>query len=312
MQNQNPAKSYSMRQMFKACPRKIYWRYIAGVKPVKPMSKALITGTYFHRGLEALRSGDSVDEAHGNIVDEYAGDLEAITSDLVEIDSELIKLYVYLKGYDLYFANDKLSTWEVESLMTLSKEIAYIDAIERTQYGDLYIIENKTTSYMSGSLTKSLKLNEQIHNYVLMALENGVRAYSVKYRETLKSRMKIKKNKESLTSFQERLLDHYLNPDNDCYRETVVTPTKMDLVLARKNNAAWNADIDKLFKAKKLEQVPYNCQSCMGLYGACDYLPLCSDTAEVNSYMESGKQPLDDGEALETLKNKNIVERITL
>lgn len=93
--------SHSMRSAFKACPRKIYFRYIAGIQQKENKSNARLIGKTFHNGLEMLRNGNT-----------YIDTMEHLKTQLLEklgdiqTSVELIKVGSYLTGYQMAFHDD--------------------------------------------------------------------------------------------------------------------------------------------------------------------------------------------------------------
>jgi radical SAM protein with 4Fe4S-binding SPASM domain len=116
------------------------------------------------------------------------------------------------------------------------------------------------------------------------------------YRETKKTRTKRSK-KETGQQYANRVNELYLDPDSDNYREYKITFTNEELNHYRYEKLKLDMSIKQSFTFLQLDQWQRNSNECIGKFGPCDYLPLCSGSCDnINDlYRHNSKEPLDNG-----------------
>ena len=174
-------------------------------------------------------------------------------------------------------------------------EIGIIDCL-LLKDGKTYLIEDKTTAEFDPNMEMFLPMNEQLMGYVHIAAKNGIFIDLILFRETLKSSHKLNKN-ENYIEFRQRLLTLYSN-DRDRYRQFVLDPRIFNLDSFDDYMINTNHEISNFvlrYQASQVDDIPKNCQSCLGKYGACEYLEICSkkDCDIPSIYKPNGKMPLD-------------------
>ena len=260
--------SHSMRQSFQQCPRKIYFRYCAGIERIEERGDARRVGRSYHKGLELLRAKMPIDEVLIYIKDELSGCKDA--------SADQIKVHAYISGYMLAFDDLKRDT-KNELRLSVGEDVGIVDCIAESDNGDQYIIEDKTTASFDHNLDKALMLNDQICNYVWLCRENGIEIKGILYRELQKSVHKLNRG-ESEKAFSDRIFELYTKT-SDRYRQIAVDPKVFDLDHHKRSVMRVNGLIREFcetFVHEDIRSMPKNCWSCLGKYGACEFLPLCS------------------------------------
>jgi hypothetical protein len=290
-----PVKSHSMRSAFKACPRLVYFRYVAGIQRKETLGPKLI-GKAFHIGLEAMRKENTVESGHqatNDYLDKYAGNFDLTT--------EKIKIAAYLTGYAKRFYqdwSDPTRPIQTEVELLSNNDISIIDAVIDNGDGTVNIIEDKTTTSLNDGLEKALKMNEQLLNYHVMAANHKIHIASIRYRETQKSTHRINKN-ESLDAFRARITNLYTHDENvSKYRETVIVCEMRDMLNYAVSKYRINKQIDDAIKSygTRLYDWPFNGSTCIGKFGVCEYAGICAEADNwENDFEPNGKTPIDDG-----------------
>jgi CRISPR/Cas system-associated exonuclease Cas4 (RecB family) len=284
-----------MRTLFKTCPRKVYFRYVAGIQVKDQATKARIIGTLFHKGLESLRKGEYIYDVLSALREDLTvSNLGALTQQV-----EMIKLTAYLVGYKSHFSQDwdHLDKLKTEFKIVRDDEVCIIDALLENEDDTVDVIEDKTTSQFQGCLAESLVLNEQLLNYweILRSIDVDVKTF--RYRETLKSLHRPIKN-EDHDSFRFRLEKLYVM-EKDRYREFEVQLLERELYSYISDKREIDFRIDDMvdqYKDREYFEWPKNSAACLGKWGACDYLTLCANKcAFINTeYETNGKDPIDN------------------
>lgn len=294
---QLPQLSYSMRAMYKSCPRKVYFRYVAGIEKKDGPRLALIVGKTFHAGLEKLRSGISLETTMADLSKSLRDELQVLIDkyDTVHADEEISKMEAYLTGYKLRYAKDDTCRWEPEIKLEHGAEVAFVDGLHIDFSGQSWVVEDKTRSMFEPAMIRALPLDEQLLSYAAMLKNHGYGIPFFCYRETLKCRLKRNKS-ESSEAFRNRVISIYSNEQDKYYREIIHQPSDDDIVYYREKRNQANAVIrQKLKYCHKFEQWPHNGSSCCGKFGACDYLDFCSGCGQIGEYVANEKEPLDGG-----------------
>jgi len=291
-----PKISYSMRQMFKSCPRKVYFKYVAGIKPLRIESKALLTGRAFHLGLSTFRESKNIDMAMATMCDSFDG-LETEENQI-----ECCKLKAYLIGYLNYFDDEK-KTWRAEEKIETDSTLSYIDGIIVEEDG-CHLIEDKTRSVLTPRLDDTMYTNDQLMNYVFECSKAGMKIKSIEIREILKSRTRPKK-KESLEAYADRVLDEYQD-SKDKFQSCSFSPDFLSLLDYQKEIDYFDKYLNEWLKSQRpLAHWPRNHFSCVNVYGSCDYLDLCSGACPNRSFIRTDYEPLDGGKFLQC--NREVI-----
>lgn len=295
--------SFSMRSMFRNCPRKVYFRYVAGIIHKSEDNPARAIGRAYHRGLEAWRrSGKPIAEVYCNVEEEFVKDLTAQGLGSQDLEDEVSKLLAYLIGYVVKFNGDlQKSQWEVEFNLTTKDEVGYVDALY-IEDGKAWIVEDKTRAILSQDRAVILAIDEQLLTYALLLKANGYDLGGVVYREILKTRCR-RRNRESAGEFSKRLIEEYTVKGEDKYREIRIELDPAEIERYQTEKYLTDTVIRNNFKLpKEMKYWPRNTDSCIGIYGTCDYYKVCTSASnpnpsELSKHFEKGSKPSMDGGA---------------
>lgn len=302
---EEPKLSFSMRSMFRTCSRKVFFRYVAGVDPRSEDNPARAVGRAFHRGLEAWRQGKAVDDVYSMVLGEFVTDLTAQGVHSADLEDEVSKLKAYLLGYfERYKGDLEVGRWRigVEVELSTKDEIGYIDALYLdNETGKVWGVEDKTRAVISEAKPRLLPMDEQLLTYALLLKANGYDVGGMIYRETVKTRFR-RRIRESAEEFSLRVSEEYKTNSDEKYRETRVKLEPAELEQYRTEKYLADAVIRNCFKLpKELKYWARNTDSCLGIYGNCDYYRLCTslpnpDSKEMNKHFCKGvKPPMDNG-----------------
>ncbi len=303
-----PPISYSMRSKFKDCPRKLFFRYVAGIDIIAPDSPARAIGRAFHSALEGVRLGTDLDEAIKQAKEDLEHDLSLMEMADVDLMSHLIKLSAYVKGYMLRF-NDDSQRWLTEHRVAVGNELGFIDGLRLgVDIDEPIMVEDKTCSVFAQYMDFYLPHSEQLLNYLrLLNKEGTYKVSQIFYRETKKTTSK-KNKKEDWDDFAARMHELYIG-SGDKYRQTIVTiPMTAIKQYDREVKVLDIEIINKLNNADRLNEWPRNSSSCHGKFGACDFLPACGGCDAMDElYMKRSEfKPLDGGKFAKKHKLKEM------
>jgi len=290
-----PALSTSMRSLYKSCPRKVFFRYVAGVEPKTIKSPALFMGRAFHMGLEQWRKvgniPDAVRQGQACLLD----GLQANGFEDAVIDAETAKLNAYLNGYTHRFGADRKRVWAPEVKVENQDEVAYFDAVFEDD-GHVWVVEDKTRGRFAENLEWVLRVDDQLLSYACMAVDSGMHFGGFVYRETKKTTSRVTK-KETVSQFAERMMTKYINEMDDLYRECVISYSPQEIDRYRSEKYNLNIAIQSAFKIHSFENWPRNTANCAGPYGECPFLALCATGSDAlgQRYQSNDKEPLDGG-----------------
>jgi len=284
--------SHSMRSQFKACPRKVYFKYVAGIERILDDSPARAIGRAFHSALESVRKGEGWQYAVAHSKENLIDSLNIHSLPQNDIAQEAIKMEIYVTGYLEKFMDENRHWYGVEKNIETESEIGFIDAMFM-EGDDYYVVEDKTRSVLTKNISYHTKMNEQIVNYACLLRDIGFTVKGSFYRETMKSRSSIKKN-ESESDFIKRLKEEYFMGDR--YQEGYVEFTDEIISNYAREKQEHDAYITSLIESGyRVERWPRNSDVCVGMYGQCDYLELCAGCKNTEKFRHNDKDPQDMG-----------------
>jgi hypothetical protein len=298
-----PLLSSSMRTMWRNCPRKVFYRYMAAIEP-RRAPRPLVVGTALHRGIEAWRRSPEIRRMPAMAAqigwDQFR--IEAAARGLPDDGYTGAQVAAYVAGYLLRFGAIDKGTELVECQVFgdaegADGETGYCDALVRYPDGQLWIVDDKTSTawHDEETLALSLKLDDQLASYVAGLTQKGIAVAGARMRQIRKTQTRPNKN-ESHEQYAERVMDIYT--DNETlYRELVVEFEAPELGRAAAQRERDNLAILSHLDIPDIERWPYNPSSCRGAYGPCEFIELCTlgrDRAEPR-FKPKSKGPLDGG-----------------
>lgn len=294
---ETPQLSASMRRSWLSCPRKVFYRYIAGIEPIRK-GKALCIGTAFHAGLEAWRKSPT----NGPVIPAALAEETMIELAAKNGIGEALMLgaqvRAYVLGYIMRFGSEDQGTQQVEASAfdDGDGEVGFIDSLVR--YGDgLWIVEDKTTSRFVDEdvMRMALRMDDQVGTYILAYRERGFNVEGVRYRQTLKTATR-QTQKESPADYRERITEIYMEKP-DAYREFQLRLSDAELERWAKQKERQNLEILSHLDLEDIEQFPINSTSCIGTYGPCDFVNLCVNGCDASQrkFKPRDKLPVDGG-----------------
>lgn len=295
----------SLRQAFKSCPRKLYWSTVAGLETVNT-GRALIIGRAFHKGVEHWRvtkatvPDASVSEAIHVLVEEFT--FGGLGGEALMV--EAAKLKAYLLGYFKAYQGDVplLPRWRAEVKIETATDHGTLDAMFEDDDGFVWMVDDKTRSVLSPVEPETLPLNEQVLNYGLLVRARGWDFGGVIWRETRKSASRPRRG-EHMDAFTARVVEEYTGPTAlERYRETRVEILDAQLDAYEKWKDKIDVKIRVALEAESVDDLPWNGSSCLGAYGACEFLSLCTKS----QYMAAQYKPSTRGEPINDYWHKTL------
>jgi len=297
--------SHSKLSCFNSCPRKYKLRYVYGYeKRVK--SNALRFGSLLHKGLEELyQSG--IEKALNMIKSEFEQVDKTFFSQKDHDDQDWTEVCVpaaivawnkrfYIPDTQGSFGEFKVIDMErkFEALDISNPECHTVShALKWTFIADMvvkigdnyWLVEYKTASRVDGNYLDRLEIDSQISSYLFYLQKiYKVKFAGVIYRIFKKPGIRKKKT-ESKNEFYNRL-ENLLREDMDDYLiEHKIYRSVEDL-------NEWKQDLwdhaNNFQNANKNKAFPKNTSSCV-TFGACEYLPLCTKTCEIEQIYTKGE-----------------------
>lgn len=302
-----PPISASMRNAWKSCQRKVFYRYVAGIETKTVTSPARAIGQAFHLGIEHWRNHEGeTSVAVGNALTLLMNTMRQQGFGEERVVLEAIRLEAYLLGYFMRWETDigRLGKRKQELKLVSGHEVGFVDSLYIDIKGGAWITEDKTTSQFDDNTPTMLHMDEQLLNYALLLMEAGYQVKGAIYRQTLKTRKEpLKSKKETPADFRLRLINEYREPTenggpNEHYREVIVNFDVENL----NEYSAEKLDLDseitsKLKRGRQLSDFQRNTYQCIGKFGPCDFLNLCAKRCDSDlNFKPNGKEALDAGQ----------------
>lgn len=279
--------THSSLECFKQCRQKYKNRYLAHIYPVLK-SNALEFGSAMHEVLQQLF--ETIEAQQTDNVTEYEPK-ESIISRLCEMidittleQFDKAKLKGLITGYvNKWYESDcqKYEIVDVEKEFCKPLEfgtikhsfVGKVDGIIRDkETGKFYILEHKTASIVDDDYINQKHIDSQTMTYALFIMDTMQIKVSGAVHDLI-TKQKIRQKKgETDDEFAQRLID---DVSDDNFERIVIEFDDNDLVDFR---LELNAAIDDLVCCSKY----YKCTcSCIGRYGACEYLPFCKNKCDL-------------------------------
>ena len=288
--------THSSMECFKSCRNKFKLRYIDCIVP-KVKSNALDFGSAMHASLEHYFNliKDYQESPHDYSDDDLK---EILLRECPEIgysylpdETEQAKLCGLIIGYiNNYYPGDKqeFSVFGVEqefsipltspSKMFKSFLSGKIDGIiQRKSDGKYYILEHKTASIVDDAYVSQKSIDSQTMLYAsCIHHTHGIKISGAIHDIITKQKIRQKKG-ESPEEFRERLISDVTN-ENFTRIEVEFSDEQMD---------EFEQDLESAIDDITFCDRYYKCTgSCIGRYGACEYLPICKSGGLVDAVKE--------------------------
>lgn len=295
-----PPIRHSMRSAFKSCPRKTFWKYVAGVEP-RSSKLYFAIGRAFHKGLEIYRNQTPMSEALDMAIATFNKECSENQIELTpeELEDEHSRIVAYLMGYELAYPEDQERVWgepELEIITRGNQDQGTIDAHFKDTRGFTWIVDDKTRRQMTKDLDMVTKYDEQLLNYAILLTSKGHRVKGVFLRETQKATINRTK-KETAEDYRKRVVERYTEEHVKYYQEARIELETWIVESFYHRREETNHVMRQLMGSlHDFESWPWNGDSCAGKYGSCEYLQLCTrrNDSQMN-YKPTEWRPLDDG-----------------
>lgn len=307
-----PRIRYSMRAAFKKCPRLLFFEHVAGIKPKESGINALMIGSAFHRGLELWRTYLDIDRAIAQAIAEFADSLRQNETPDDSITVETGRLRAYLAGYARHYADDSKMGWESELKIEIEGEQGTVDALMTDpQTGDVWVLEDKTRTFLTDNLHYVLRMNEQMLSYATLLNSIGRKFTGFIYRETKKTQTR-QTQKETPEQYAQRIYEIYTgeNASANFIEERIrFPPNEIAKYEVEKNHMNFVIE-NCLIQMHDFERWGWNSESCVGKYGPCKFLQICATKNDNigRQYQPTENNPLDGGVFRKEIWGSNIVK----
>ncbi len=303
--------THSRLATFRFCPHKHYIRYELGLVPDSD-SLALRVGSAFHLALDTINKG---------------GDLDAVMEAAVEDPYDLALVAAMVNAYQIRWADHQLESVESEYEFNLPLrnpetgaptsvwDIAgVIDRMVRLPDGRLALKESKTTSqdFSPGSdYWTRLHLDQQLSIYVLAARQLGYEIDTILYDVTrrpglrpLKATPEDKRKYKGNGQLYAKQRDRDETPAEYAMRVAEAIDKRPEHYFTRIEIARLDQDLEEcaaelwqqqlaMRAAQKAGHWYRNPGACFSNFGACRYLPICTNR-DLDQAVPAGFVRLDD------------------
>jgi len=293
--------SHSQFSVHNSCPCKYDNHYVKRIRPLERFSAALIMGSAFHAGLEALYEGKRPHHSIARIFKEAAAETsKADQQAQLKIDQK--KVLAMVKGYQKRYIKEDMKRFEkilieepFEIVLAETDKVklcyeGYLDALGIQEDGTVVVFEHKTASQVNADYWNRVKLDWQIRSYAWGAKSiTGKWPKSVIYSVIKKTQIR-RKVAESLTAFAQRVEEEYL-----LRAEEKGYYNREELIFDKRAILQWKGFAK--IKAKQMYHSLKNggpwlqhTNSCMGFGGwGCDYMNYCT-TGVMNEMLYAVKE----------------------
>jgi len=276
---------------FRDCPRKYFHQYERGRVPLAE-SEALTLGKWIHAALDAWWRID------GTIQDRHLAAVEAAPLDLMPEQTmarALAMLYHYAPPVDQFNVLAVEQPFEVKIENGNGKGRSFygyrlagkIDVVlKRKDTGDIWIMDHKTTTREIvgfGSYWQRLQVDGQMSNYCLAFNARGfiydaLRVPSVRLCGKDEAEA-AKTGTDPSEAYMQRCISIIAEDPAQWYQWREYTKTNDDMAEARQD--LWQ-QVEMFRSCDTAARWPRNPNACVGLYGTCPYLDVCTGKADLD------------------------------
>lgn len=188
--------SYSSAGLLQSCSQKYYFYKVEGAVPdedFKDDDTALLVGKAFHYVLEKSN----------HVKSNTVGPLLKTACEIFKCEDEQAMIHAMILKYLECHEKSKLKCHKAEFEMSNDNFIGYIDGIMMEDNGDWWVIDLKTASTFSESITAKLHTNTQLNLYAYFAPDmarqfnlDTSKFAGTRYRVTTKTKIKKKESEE--------------------------------------------------------------------------------------------------------------------
>lgn len=263
--------THSSLSRFKSCRRSYYYRYVLGLVP-RINSEALRLGSLVHKGLEIGREA---------ALAETQGVYAATQEEASELETMRITADSMLTGYAKALPPLDLIQTEIPFDLTLRNPATRrcspkfilagkVDGLAKRNTG-IYLVEYKTASVIDRQYVERLALDSQVTLYIY-ALQRLMdrRIDGVIYRVLRKPSIRQRQN-ESITQFQDRLVEDYLKRPEWYFYEELLFRSQEDIQEFEKELWQVAQDLKDTMNSGRWYRNTSRCSD----YGLCTYSHLC-------------------------------------
>ena len=284
--------THSSLECFKQCRQKYFHRYMAHIYPAQK-SNALEFGSAMHEVLQQLF--ETIEAQQTDNVSEYEpkGSIISRLCEMVEISNleqfDKAKLKGLITGYVNKWYESDCQKYEI---IDVEKEfckpfqfgvfkhsfVGKVDGIIRDkETGKFYILEHKTASIVDDDYVSQKQIDSQTMTYALFIMDTMQIKVSGAVHDLI-TKQKIRQKKgETDDEFCQRLMD---DVSDENFERIIVEFDGNELEDFRTD---LNHAIDDVVGCNCY----YKCTgSCIGRYGACEYLPLCKNKCDLHGVEE--------------------------
>ena len=277
--------SYTMMATASKCMRLFKLKYVDRLE-LRKIPIYFVTGRAFHEAREAWLKGQNWQE----VIDRIFGSIDTTTlraHDIAKIEEERAKasgmMYGYANRYPEYRRQHNIM--EQEFLIKLKGRgiRGFIDWIIKDG-DDIVMIETKTASNPDVDYFKRVKIDWQVHLY-MVAIRSifGRWPSRIIYEVIVKPGIRLRKN-ETPAQYQERLYQYYTDPltSSDKF-------IREEIILSKENLTEMKDEllytIERIEQATRDQRYPKCPEACNGKYGPCDFMPICTNGGRVDKLL---------------------------
>lgn len=295
-----PAIRPSMRSAWRTCPRKVFFGWVAGIAPARGR-KPLIVGSSYHAGLEAWRRQGPKRDLKKAAQAAEREFVKRVYDERLSIDERdaavtAAQIGAYVTGYAAAFpATFEKELVEVQVFQDGDGESGTADSVVQMESGEVWVVEDKTIGKFppEEAMAMALRFNDQVSTYVHQLRARGIPAMGALYRQVEKTAT-TQTQKETLADYKVRLAGIY-GPGSEKFREFKVVWSDAEMDRAVRERDRQNMEIIVWLDRYNLDEWPVNSSSCIGPYGPCEFLSLCSKQAGAcKNFKPTEQESLDD------------------
>lgn len=269
-----PALSHSMRRDFKTCPRKVYWKYVAGIKPIE-RATALDVGIAFQEGLKFWRYTWDEKQALAVATERLNEFFGVVGVGDEEVTNHILRVRAALSGYINRFRQDTTlpKEWLVDEKFVHRNEIVNIPAMCKVE-DKWWIFVDKFSGNDDADKALLVNQDERLLNIMATGHLLNVPIHGLIYREIYKTKKKWKK-KQNESDWAQELSEIY--QAEEVYWECPIAFDAEKIERFIHDKAAVDHALTMSVKSlKELDQWQYNSAMCKANHIRCDFLNLCA------------------------------------
>jgi hypothetical protein len=266
--------SNNSTSILRSCPKKYYWTYVEGLKPLRK-SQSLLLGSVLQDSFNLFYNGSTKVEVHQYINKIMEEEILKV-SPTEEEDFWVTKYTLTGMWLGYPFRRDSFTNIKPEMELTVDlmpgvKIVLRIDGLVTDDMNRLWIRELKTTSQSFQQFETKSRTSSQGTLYIWAVRKAGYDVHGIIY-DYIKKPLLRKNVKDDIHSYGARILNDYSDRPEYYYKRHSAYRNVVELKLFEHDLCIWAREILRRYSSNEW---PRNQDNCWNYNSECPFLKIC-------------------------------------